>query len=379
MKRRTVVHFSDSTEFGGTEQVILHLLGGLDQTVWAPVLLHHGTPGTRRLVDGARECGVECQVVPPVWRRGDAVTGLLPLIRTIRRIQPAVFHAHLTSALGGKYALLAARLARVPVVLGTVHLYLSVGPSRRLTLSHRVSTACVDRYIAVSHQIARSLHERFGVPEAKMQVIHNGIPRLELTSDVGPAFRATLGAVSGQQIVLNLARLDTQKGQRFLLEAAAQRPEPLYLIAGEGPLRADLQQQAQLLGLKDQVRFLGFRTDRSQLIGACDLFVLPSLDEGLPLALLEAMAAGKPVVACGVGGVGEVITHGVTGVLVPPADSRALAEAIGAVLSDRVLAERLGKAARERVETSFTCETMVHAVVGVYLKLLEAKSRSRAR
>lgn len=379
MSRWTVVHFSDSTEFGGTEQVILHLLRGLDRTTWAPVLLHHGVAGIRRLIDGAREAGIECKVVPPIWRWWDAATGLPPLIRTLRRLRPAVFHAHLTSALGGKYALLAARLARVPVVLGTVHLYISVGPSRRLTFSQRISTACVHRYLAVSHQIARSLHHRFAVPEAKIQVIHNGIPLPGLMTEVAPAFRASLGAIQGQRIVLNLARLDAQKGQRYLLEAAARRPELLFLIAGEGPERAELHRQAHILGLEDRVRFLGFRTDRAQLIAACDLFVLPSLYEGLPLALLEAMAAGKPVVACDIGGVDEVITHEVTGLLVPAADSQALTQAIGRVLSDSALAERLGRAARERVVTGFTCEAMVQAVTGVYLELLEALSRRSAR
>jgi glycosyltransferase involved in cell wall biosynthesis len=367
--RRTVIHFCGSTEFGGTEQVMLTLLKGMDRRVWAPVLLYHESAGIRRLVDGARQDGLDCVAVPPVWRLKHAVTGLMPFVMALRRARPAVFHAHLSSAMGGKYALLAARIAGVPIVLATVHLYVNVGPGRRLSLSHRVATACVARYIAVSHSIAQSLRRRFGVPAAKLQVIHNGIPRRPMRRPPRD-LRAALGAAPGQPIVLSVGRLDRQKGQRFLLEAAALYPGPLYVFAGDGPEHHELQGRARELGVQDRVRFLGFRTDVADLISVCDLFALPSLYEGLPLALLEALAGGKPVVASAIGGVEEVITHADTGLLVPSGDSRALADAIRTVLTDAALTRRMGKRGRELVEAEFTCDAMVNAVTQVYEDLL---------
>jgi glycosyltransferase involved in cell wall biosynthesis len=127
--------------------------------------------------------------------------------------------------------------------------------------------------------------------------------------------------------------------------------------------------------VEDHVRFLGFRSDVPDLIAACDLFALPSLNEGLPLALLEALAGGKPVVASAVGGVGEVIRHADTGLLVPAGDSRALADAIRTVLTDAALTRRMGERGRALVEAEFTCDAMVNAVTQVYEDLLAQTGR----
>jgi glycosyltransferase involved in cell wall biosynthesis len=169
-----------------------------------------------------------------------------------------------------------------------------------------------------------------------------------------------------------VARLDPQKGLGDLLEAAARVPDASFVVAGDGPDRERLGETARSLGLHDRVCFLGHRDDVPDLLRSCDVFVLPSLYEGFPLSVLEAMAAGKPVIATAVGGTPEAVSDGETGFLVPPGDPSALAAAIRAVLSDPVLARRLGSAGRERACRTFSAAEMVRHVVRLYEDILKA-------
>jgi glycosyltransferase involved in cell wall biosynthesis len=184
---------------------------------------------------------------------------------------------------------------------------------------------------------------------------------------------------SERPIVLTLARLDRQKGLYYLLEAAALVPEAVFVLAGEGPEWPALEAQARALGLTKRVILLGYRDDVSDLLASCDVFVLPSLFEGLPLSVLEAMAAGKPVVATAIGGTDEAVVDGVTGLLVPPADPAALAKGIRMVLSDPVLSARLGAAGRARAHEQFSAEAMVRRVSDVYDELLDSRQAPQSR
>ncbi len=142
------------------------------------------------------------------------------------------------------------------------------------------------------------------------------------------------------------------------------------MLVGDGPERGALESQVATLGLRDRVQFLGYRPDIPGLLAGCDLFVLPSLYEGLPLSILEAMAAGKPVVATAIGGTDEVIVPDCTGLLVPPGDAPALATAIRTLLADPPLARRLARAGQARVATMFSAAQMVRQVTQVYDELL---------
>jgi glycosyltransferase involved in cell wall biosynthesis len=166
------------------------------------------------------------------------------------------------------------------------------------------------------------------------------------------------------------ARLEKQKGHQYLIEATAQVPEALFLFAGVGSEQTRLEAQAKALGVTDRIIFLGHREDIADLLASCDLFVLPSLFEGLPLSILEAMAACKPVVATAVDGNNEIVIDGQTGLLVPPADPGALAGAIRTVLSDPVLARRLAAGGKARVQQEFCAEKMVKSVMQVYEELV---------
>jgi glycosyltransferase involved in cell wall biosynthesis len=194
---------------------------------------------------------------------------------------------------------------------------------------------------------------------------------------VEPRFRAALAGDAERPIVLAVGRLDAQKGHAYLLAAAADIPDALFVFVGEGRERSALEAQARALGVAERVRFLGHRDDVPDLLAACDVFVLPSRYEGLPLSVLEAMAAARPVVATAIEGTDEIVRHGETGLLVPPAAPSALAEAIRAVLADRALATRMGQAGRARVGREFSMSRMIDEVTGVYDELLERSEVSR--
>jgi glycosyltransferase involved in cell wall biosynthesis len=175
----------------------------------------------------------------------------------------------------------------------------------------------------------------------------------------------------GRPIVLTVARLDQQKGHTVLFEAIRELPDVLFVLAGDGPERAVLEAKARELGIDDRVVLLGHRSDIRDLLAACDLFVLPSNYEALGLAVLEAMAAGRAVVATAVGGIPEAVLNGVTGVLVRPRDPSALASAIRTLLADPVLAHSMGAAGMSRVQQEFSSATMVQRVTRIYEEALE--------
>ncbi len=170
--------------------------------------------------------------------------------------------------------------------------------------------------------------------------------------------------------MLTPARLDAQKGHPTLLEAIAELPDALFLFAGDGPERAALEARAAELGVAERVLFLGRREDVPQLLAACDVFALPSLYEGSSLAVLEAMAAGIPIVSSAIGGTEELIEDGRSGLLVPPGDAPALAAALRRALADPELRSELAARARERVDAGLTREQNAARAAGVYRQLL---------
>ena len=234
----------------------------------------------------------------------------------------------------------------------------------------QIVTRCVDQYIAVSHAVALQLQQTFHVPSQKIRVIHNGIPFARFDCPPDLTLRAELSQGTTRPIVLTVARLDRQKGHTYLFEAIRQVREATFVLAGSGPEKDALVAQACELGIQDHVKFLGDRKDIPQLLASCDLFVLPSIYEGLPLSILEAMAAGKAVVATAVGGIPEIVKDGETGVLVPSGDPVALARAIQSLLSNPIQVRKIGAAGRALVKQEFSSDGMVERINQVYEELL---------
>jgi glycosyltransferase involved in cell wall biosynthesis len=307
------------------------------------------------------------------------------LARIVRRENVSILHCHLFIA--SLFASGIARMAGVARIIETCH-----GPEvwrigKRLRGSFWVDRQIgrfTDRYIAVSHAAARHLIENKRVPRSKITVIHNGreLGRYSSSNGEGRAkVRVELG-LGEHPTILTIARLDDQKGHRHLLDAIAQLstrwPRLIALLAGDGPLEGPLRARAEKLGIAHQVRFLGYREDVPELLAAADLVVLPSLYEGLPLVAIETLAAGKPIVATAVDGTPEVVIEGKTGLLVAPADSRALAAGIDRMLSDPAMAQRMGAAGRSHVQENFTLRKQIQETIAVYRELTGDEREGKA-
>jgi glycosyltransferase involved in cell wall biosynthesis len=235
-----------------------------------------------------------------------------------------------------------------------------------------------------------------GFRAEKIVVIRNGIDvNRFLGRGDGARIRHELGLPAGVPLVAVLSRLHQLKGLEYFLEAAAEVgrrvPSARFLVVGdrmtvrggevvsENAYRAELEEYARRLGLEGRVAFTGFRLDVPELLSEVSVSVLPSLSEGLSNTILESMAAGVPVVATTVGGNPEAVDNGVTGLLVPPRDARALAGAIASLLENPGLSRGLGEAARRRVAERFSLDVMVRQTELLYQELLESSARGRSR
>ena len=362
---RRVVHYVDSKVFGGSEEAALHLMASLDRGRWEPVLLHHPDAGVGRLVEGAAHFGIRTHVVPRVDPRHRLV-GLTLLWHALRSERPAILHAHLSWPFACKHGVRAAWLARVPGIVGTAQLYVAPDdPTRSRLMLHPFR-----RIIAVSEEVKVRYARELNVPMDMLIVVRNAI-RLPPRGRTGnSALRAELIAGRPDYVILTPARLHQQKGHEYLLAAATQVPDATFVLAGDGPLRSGLEARARELGIADRCLFLGERSDVQDLLAVSDLFVLPSLFEGLPVSILEAMAAERPVIATAIGGTDEAITSEQTGLLVPPRDPAALASVIRRLQGDASLAQRLASAGRERVEREFSVEVSARRIMQIYEQVL---------
>jgi glycosyltransferase involved in cell wall biosynthesis len=367
---QSIFFYTDSRVLGGAENAMFMLLRSLDRGEWAPTLLLEDDEAVAPLVVRAAELGAPVRRIPPMPLGLVGARRAPALIRLLRRERPAVFHAHMSSPVACKWGLAAAVAARVPAVLGTVQVGAYEPPNRSAYRQLRALARGVDRYFAVSREIAAELVEELGWPAEKVEVLYNAVDVERTAVPAPPGLREQLGGSETRPLVLTPARLNAQKGHDTLLEAVAEVPEALFLLAGDGPERQRLEALASDLGVSDRVRFLGRREDIPQLLAACDVFALPSLYEGSSLAVLEAMAAGIPIVSSAIGGTDELIDDGHSGLLVPPGDAAALAAALRRVLAVPQLREDFAARARERVDAGLTREQNADRVAEVYRELL---------
>jgi len=231
-------------------------------------------------------------------------------------------------------------------------------------------------FIAVSDEVRQAIIGQLGTVEGKVFTIANGVDteRYNRPGDKIALCRE-LGLPSTCRLAVTVGRLTEQKGHAYLIESAADilvhHPDTHFLFVGDGELRGALHAQVEHAGLTEHIHFLGNRPDVPGLLAAADLFILPSLWEGLSVALLEAMAAGRPIVATAVSGSTQVMVDGVTGLLVPPADSKALARAVCALLDAPERATAMGQAARQRVVIHYSAQKQAREHIALYRQLLE--------
>jgi glycosyltransferase involved in cell wall biosynthesis len=299
------------------------------------------------------------------WR-WDAFWRLFTLLRGRRPtiLHSWLFHANLPGRVLG-------RLAGVPVII-CAEQTMAMEAEWRYFLNRKTSRL-VDRVVAASANVRDFCIDHIGLPAGKVVVIHNSVEGIVSPPAARQAARQELGLPLDGPLTGTVSRLDPVKGVDYLLRAFAQVRDGQLVVIGDGPERTTLHALADGLGLTGRVHWAGYRSDVPKLLPALDIFVQPSLHEGLPNAVLEAMAAGLPVVATKVGGTPEAVLDGVTGVLVPARDPVALAEAITALHHDPDQRHRLGQAGVERVEQNFSVEHMARQTQALYDRMLTMK------
>lgn len=329
-------------------------------------------PGSDASLARLRDAGVD---VVFLERRHRFDIRPLARLAQLRHGRVDVIHAHKFGS--NVWAALLGHALGVPVVVAHEHTWSFEGQlGRRLADRHLVARFS-DAVIAVSEADRARMVAEVGMPAGRVVLIHNGIAECE--GGNGLAVRRELGLAPGAPVLLQTATLRPQKAVEVMIAATALlrrvHPDVRLLVAGEGDV-GRLQAVAAAEGVADAVSLLGPRTDVADLRAAATVGVLSSDFEGMPLAVLEYMAAGLPVVATAVGGLPEIVRDGETGFLVAPRDPAALAERIGRLLADPALARDMGERGRRRQEEQFSSDAMVAAVTGLYARLLAAKGVS---
>ncbi|MFN8490925.1 MAG: glycosyltransferase [Caldilineaceae bacterium] len=368
-----VIHLITELSIGGAQMVLLRLLANLDRTRYQVMVacLYNR--------DGAVAQQIRALGIPVIdlgmtrkWR----VDAFLRLWRLLRQTRPAVlhtwmFHCNIPGRILG-------RLAGVPVIISAEH---TMGQESGMRVRlNRLTGGLADRVLCVSPQVADYARTAIHLPSSKVVVVPNGID-LKLFANLPSQAQARAKFHLPPQafIIGAIGRPRAVKGYRFLIEAMAQltkqAPGQFHLLfVGNGPERPALLELAQQLQLTESITFLDDQNDIPGLLPALDVLASASLWEGMPMVILEAMAAGLPVVATNVGGTPDVVVAGETGLLVPPADPAALAAALERVAADGAGRQRMGTAGRQRVEQHFSVTRNVELTQALYEQLLQEKS-----
>ncbi len=371
-----VLHVLRATGVAGAERHVLALLAGLrasglDAQLALLTARQDPLPGFQAQLQESR--------VPfhSFAMRGHVDLALLQRLRALMRDQrPQIAHTHLFHA--DLYGALAARLERVPALVSSRHNDNAFRRRQPWRALNRQLWRRVDAGIAISQAVADFVVEVEDAPRDKLRVIHYGLKQTALLNGDRQQLRRKIrrepGLDDALPVIAMACRLVEQKGVSDALQAfagtRAEFPQARLLIAGDGPLRARLQNEAVQAGLGESVRFLGWREDVPEFLAACDVFLMPSLWEGFGLVLLEAMARGLPVVASRVSAIPEVVVDGETGLLAAAGDIPAIRDALLTLLRDPAMARRMGERGRQRLETCFGEERMVRQTCALYQELL---------
>ena len=355
---------------GGQNQVLLTVLGLRALGHRAALVAHAEGELRQRAQEGL-------ELIPIAPKSEMDLAAAFKLARVVTRLQPDVIHAHDPHAVAmASLALsMASRAPRPPLVVARrVDFHLKENALSRWKYRQ------ADRFICASNVInAMLVHD--GVPLERVVTVHEGIDLAHIDAAPVANIHQDLWLPHQAPVVGNVAALVPHKGQRHLIEAAAlvlrQVPDARFIIAGDGELRESLTHQIRERHLEKHVILTGFRPDVLSLLKGFDFFVMSSVTEGLGTSILDAMACGKAVVATTAGGIPEVVVDGVTGLLVPPRDDHALADAIVKLLRDPDLRRRMGEAGLARVQEHFSAERMVRDTVAVYEQIIQESRGER--
>lgn len=370
-----IVQVIETADPGGAESVLVALAQGMRSA--------HESAGVT-LLEGwtsqtLREIGIPVEVMP--LRRSFDLGWTSRFARYLREQQADVVHAH--EFAGSCYAALGAKLAGVPLVC-TIHgkNYWPDRYYRRAAFRRVLATA--SSFVTVSNDLRDFAAGVLGVDGKRIRVIHNGVDAMKYSRNnaTRATLREQLGLGDADEAILAVGELSAVKGHEVLIRAAASltraRPALHVVIAGEGGERARLLELAAQLGFGDRLHLLGFRRDVPALLSAADIFAMPSYSEGMPLAMIEAMATGTPIVASEVGGIPSLITHGTDGVLTKAGDADALASALKTLLENPGSRRTCADSAHRRFLNHFSLSSMLDNYRNLYESACASKPRRSA-
>lgn len=349
---------------GGAERHVATLAPAMDRSRFAPSVVCVGEPG--QLFGDVERAGVPAVALRRTKR--EFPRAVLELAGHMRRIRPDVVitRGYNAEALGRVAAVLT-RVRRTAIWIHNCAPIQARSPIRNLF--DRAMEPFTSAYLGVTHAQLPYLTSTLGYPVRKIRIVYNGVSpeRFDCpaAAERGRAAAVALGIEPTDKVIGILAVLRPEKDHETLLRSTAvvceEVPDAKLLVIGDGPLRPDLERLAGQLGIADRVVFAGARDDVADLLSVLDVVALSSRTDCFPIALLEAMAAGRPVVGTAVGGVPEIVDDGVTGLLVPPADPAALGKALVTVIGDPARAREMGEAGKRRVVSTFTLDGSVRA------------------
>lgn len=364
---KKILYLITDLDRGGAEKNLFNLVLNLPREEFLPCVVSlsgEGFYGRKLREEGVRVYALRMNPVNSLLSFGN-------FMQILREFSPHILHTFLFHAnLVGR---IAGRLCGVPVIISSVRVM------EREKIWHlvleRITREMIDAEIEVCQALREFREKTVGIKENKIEVIYNGLEEINWES-ILPLPREKLGIPSSSYLLGTVARLTLQKGIPYLILAmkkvTKEIPSTYLLIAGKGEKERELQEMAKRCNLEKNIKFLGFQENPLSFLRSLDLFILPSLWEGLPNSLLEAQALGIPAVVTAVGGNPEIIRNGETGLVVPPGDVDSLAEAIISLGKQASRRKEMGEKAK-KVREIFPLQKMVEEHIRVYRKLLRGK------
>lgn len=368
-KKFRVLHIIPNFGPGGAERLVVALMEATDKERFEVAAVSLYPESGTILEKEIKEKGLQVYFLNK--HRGLDLRMITRLYRLIRAFRPDVVHTHLYVL---RYTLLPTLFCRIAVRVHTVHNVAQREVDRVGKLLHWIAFRLGNVVpVSISREVANTVRAVYG-RGIHTPVIYNGIPTTRFVSSAGRDI------AKKNVVLLHIGRFAPQKNHLLLIEAFARAvkeyPTMQLWLVGDGPLRPAVEKALVEMGLKKKVLFLGIRDDVPELLAASNALVLSSNYEGVPLTVLEAMAAGKPVIVTAVGGVPELVEDGVTGILVPPRDPEALAQAILRLAKDADLCQRMGKAAQQRALERFDIVRTAREYEALYLELSKECGRA---
>jgi len=372
MMKIRILHIIPNLNTGGAERLVVNLLEAIDKEKFEVAVCSLYDKSSSPFEEHLEKNGIPIYYLGK--RKGLDLRMITRLYRLFKFFKPDVAHTHLSVQ---RYALIPQVLCGIPIKLHTVHNIAQKEVDVPGKIVHWLAFHVVGVVpVSISQVVARTVKDVYNIATP---IIYNGIPTMQFSgmNEMRNFWREKEGIADSEVIFLHIGRFSAQKNHCLLIEAFEQvikgRDGLKLFLVGDGELRIKIELLVKEKRLEHCVNFLGLRQDIPELLAACDVFALSSDYEGLPMVILEAMAAGKPVISTAVGGISELVESGVTGILVPSRDPKSLAQAMIQLANDYPLRETMSKRSQKYALERFDISLIVRQYEKFYLKAMEAR------